>query len=286
MTNTLIVTKLKQARDLSPSERHLSEYILSNLYAISDMGIVELAEAAYTSTATIRRLLKKMGIDSYTDFRLGMQSYLASYESLNIIESAQSPVDEYDTLEDIIKKVSNQNAKSIIDTANSSSKDTIDKVVGLMMEAKRIDFYGVGPSNLVAKDAYYKCLRLSIPASAHEDRISMLINARSSEPGVLGFLISYTGETDEMLEVAETLSANGITTVSLTSMSENHLAGLCTHNLYVQSGESWDRLGGMSSRISSLNQIDILFTALINSNPVKYRERMQITNVPSYKRSL
>ena len=88
----------------------------------------------------------------------------------------------------------------------------------------------------------------------------MRMNARAYQDGALAVLISYTGETDSIVEVAEELNSLGITAVSLTSFGDNRLAKLCKYNLYVQSSESWNRLGGMSSRISTLNMIDVLFT--------------------------
>ena len=65
------------------------------------------------------------------------------------------------------------------------------------------------------------------------------------------------------------------------SFGENRLASLCTHNLYVQSSEAWDRLGGMSSRISTLNLVDVLFTALMNTSYQEYKTIMNQTNVPN-----
>ena len=68
-------------------------------------------------------------------------------------------------------------------------------------------------------------------------------------------------------------------TVALTSSGNNSVANLCTHNLYVDASESWDRLGGMSSRISTLNVIDALFTALLNTSYDKYIRNMVDTCV-------
>ena len=96
----------------------------------------------------------------------------------------------------------------------------------------------------------------------------------------MAVLISYTGETDSIIEVATELNTLGVTSVSLTSFSENRLAKLCKYNLYVQASESWNRLGGMSSRISTLNMIDVLFTALMNTSYQEYVDIMNRTNVP------
>ena len=276
-----LLTTMRQVKDLSPSERHIVDFVFENLQDVSNMGIVELGERTFTSTTTVKRLCRKLGIESYTDFRIQLSAEIASYDRMNILEGAQEPVGQYDTVSDIISKVSDQNAKSIIDTSNLNNADVINEVIGLMRNAKRIDFYGVGPSNVVAQDAYIKCMRLGIPSSAIEDPMSMRMNVRAYQEGALAILISYTGETDTVIEVARELNAIGTTSVSLTSFSENRLAKLCTHNLYVQASESWNRLGGMSSRISTLNLLDVLFTALINTSYQEYVDIMNRTNVPN-----
>ena len=284
--NTGLLVKMRQVKDLSPSERHIVDYIFSNIQDVSNMGIVELGDKTFTSTTTVKRLCRKLGIDSYTDFRLALSSEIAGYMRLSILEGAQSPIERYDTVFDIINKVSDQNAKSIIDTSSLNSPDTLSEIIGLMGAAKQIDFYGVGPSNVVAVDAQIKCMRLGIPSTAYGDRVSMIINARNSHEGTLAFLISYTGETDDIIEVANQLEVNNVTTVSLTSLRDCRLSEVCTFQLYVQASESWDRLGGMSSRISTLNLIDILFTALINTDYERYMKIMKYTNVPNHRKDI
>ena len=113
--------------------------------------------------------------------------------------------------------------------------------------------------------------------------MSMRMNVRAYSKGALAILISYTGETDSVIEVAKELNAVGVTSVSLTSFGENRLASLCNYNLFVQASESWDRLGGMSSRISTLNLVDVLFTALMNTSYQEYVDVMNRTNIPNHE---
>ena len=280
-----LLTKMREVKDLTPSEQHIVAYIFANLNDITNIGIVELAELTSTSTATVKRLCKKVGKDSYIDFRLELSYELMRYNQKSILKTAQTPVDRYDSLEDIVAKVSNQNAKSILDTISTNTTENILAVVASMSKAKRIDFYGMGPSHVVALDAQIKCMRLSIPSGAFGDRISMMLNAKAYRDDTLAFIISYTGKTTEMLDIARELVRVGSSTVSITSVKPNDLVELCQHNLFVDSTESWNRLGGMSSRISTLNLIDILFTALINSDYQKYSQNMSRNMVNNVSRS-
>lgn len=190
-----LLTKMREVKDLTPSEKHIVEYIFANLNEIVNIGIVELAELTCTSTATVMRLCKKVGKESYIDFRLELSYELMRYNQNSILKTAQTPVDQYDSLDDIVTKVANQNAKSILDTISTNTSENVAAVVAAMVNAKRIDFYGMGPSHIVALDAQIKCMRLGIPSSAFSDRISMMMNAKAYTEDTLAFIISYTGKT-------------------------------------------------------------------------------------------
>lgn len=275
-----LLLKMRNVKDLSPSERHVVNYIFDNLQDVTNIGIVELAQKTFTSTSTVKRLCAKLGIDSYIDFRLQISIDLRSYLKESIIEEANIPVKKHDSMEEIIKKVSNFNAKSIIDSKDINDKEEFIQVVQLMAKAKRMDFFGVGPSNLVAKDAALKCLRLGIDSSAYDNKLEMFIKAKSSSEDSLAFLISYTGETDDIIDVAEELANRMVPTVSLTGLTDNSLIKLCTYNLFVDASEPADRIGAMYSRTSTLNVIDILFTAFINTNYEVYMSKAHQTYVP------
>lgn len=275
-----LLLKMRNVKDLSPSERHVVDYIFDNLQEVSNIGIVELSQKTFTSTSTVKRLCAKLGIDSYIDFRIQLSMDLKAYLKESIIKEASIPVKKHDSIEDIIRKVSYFNAKSIIDSRDINNKDVFTKVVELMTKAKRMEFFGVGPSNLVAKDAALKCLRLGIDSSAYDNKLEMFIKAKSADENSLAFLISYTGETGDILEVAEELAMRNVATVSLTGLTDNSLIKLCTYNLFVDASEGADRLGAMYSRTSTLNVIDILFTAFINTNYEIYMERAHQTYVP------
>lgn len=274
-----LLMKMRSIKDLSPSERHVVDYILENVEEVVNIGIVELSQKTFTSTSTIKRLCSKLGIDSYIDFRLKLSVDLKSYMKESILKEACIPVNKHDSIEDIIKKVSYFNAKSIIDSKDINNEKTFIEVIDLMTKSNRWDFYGVGPSNLVAKDAALKCLRLGIDTSAYDNSLEMFINAKGSDKSRIAFLISYTGETSDILEVAKELLMRKVPTISLTGLSDNSLIKLCTHNLFVDASEPADRLGAMYSRTSTLNVIDILFTGFINTDYEKYMAKANQTYI-------
>ena len=61
--------KAQQIKDLNDTELQVFEYIMNNSLIIPFLTIRELASVAQVSTTTILRFVKKMGYDSYNDFK-------------------------------------------------------------------------------------------------------------------------------------------------------------------------------------------------------------------------
>ncbi len=269
-----LLMEMFRIKDLTPVERQITDYVISHIDEMDNIGIIELAQKTYSSATTIKRLCNKLGIESYIDFRVQLSKEVENYNKITILKNSRNPVRKHDSLEQIIEKVSYASAKSILDSKELNKEAAYLAVIELIKKAKQIDFYGIGPSHLVAKDAMIKALRLGLAATCFDNHIEMMINARMSKPDRLAFLISYTGETNDIVNVAQQLKIRNVPTVSFTSYTNNPVSQLCNVNMFVDASESFNRLGGMSSRIATLNVIDILFTALINSDYDEYTNRL------------
>ena len=270
-----LLMKMMRIKDLTPVERQVTDYIINHIDEMGNIGIVELGEKSFSSPTTIKRLCNKLGIESYIDFRVQISQEVENYNKISILKKARNPVRKHDSLSQIIEKVSYRSAKSILDSKELNKEETFIKVIVLMKKATQIDFYGIGPSHIVAQDAQIKALRLGFATTCFDNHIEMLINARMSKNDRLGILISYTGETQDIINVAQELKVHKVPAVSITSYSNNSVSQLCDTNIFVDASESFNRLGGMSSRIATLNVIDILFTALINSDYDAYADLLK-----------
>lgn len=56
-----ILIQMAEIEDLSPSERHVVDYILEHYQEVCSMGIVELGEKTFTSTTTVKAALPEAG---------------------------------------------------------------------------------------------------------------------------------------------------------------------------------------------------------------------------------
>ena len=133
-----------------------------------------------------------------------------------------------------------------------------------IMGASTIDFYGVGASHIVAMDATYKFMRIGLNVACFGLIDRQLVQATNADPTHVALIISYSGETKEMLDIAKRLQSNGVTIITLTSSQSNALTEYGDINLFVSAKETIYRSGAMASRSSQLYIMDILYAICIH----------------------
>lgn len=281
-----VLLKMKRIKDLSPSERQVVNYILENPARAAGMGIADLARESFTSTSTIMRVARRLGLDGFSSFRHQLAGDLNEYLETTSLFRPQAPIESQDSLSAIVDKVTSNNVRAVLDVRSFNNLQTLDQVVNLMSRAHQLDFYGSGVSNLICHDAMMKALRLGLLSSAYSFYSEQAMLAHTCGKDHLAILLSYTGQTEDILRIAQYLKTGGIPSVSITSHTDNALLELCSVNLFVDSFESVYRIGGMASRLSSLHLLDILFSAYINKNYDKLKDSVERTFLPETFRSL
>ncbi|MFW5894986.1 MAG: MurR/RpiR family transcriptional regulator [Bacillota bacterium] len=281
MKNVLV--KLREFYPQAQSlEREIVKYVLEQPQKTSEMTVYELAKETYTSPASVIRLCKKLGFTGYKDFSKSLIYELAI--RANSRNHQKSEITKSDSVKEIIEKVTYKNIVSLEDTQTLIDADMIEKVVDLMRGANRIALFGLGSSYNVAHDAEQKFMRLNLHMKTSEDWQMQLLTARTMSKGDLGIIISYSGRTDEMIQCARSMKENGVTIVSITKYGLSPIVELSDYNLFVAANESLYRSGAMSSRISQLNIIDILYTGYANMDyetSLKMIEKTHIYKEPN-----
>lgn len=259
--NALI--RMKEIVDFSSdTEQTIIRYILKQPESVIESTIHSLASKTFTSPATLLRLCRKLGFSGYKDFKLAVSYELALRKTSS--EEEKKEITQMDSLSEIVEKITYKNIISLEHTQNLTDFATLEKSVDLITDCRTIVFFGMGSSFFVAKDAYLKFLRIGKPAIVNEDWHTQLLQARNMTKDDLGVIFSYSGQTVEMVECMKAMKENDSPMIAVTRYGVSPVSNLSTYNIYVAANESIFRSGAMSSRISQLNVVDILYTAYAN----------------------
>lgn len=276
MKNTVLLLR-ENSQMMNTTERKIVEYILANTDLVARMNIHDLAKETYTSASTIYRMCCNLGFQGYKEFKQALLYDIA-------VRSREKKLDDEDirrtdSIETIIEKVTYKNIISLEDTKRLMDADKLEECVSLLEQADTVLMFGIGASFGVARDAYLKFLRINKPCIVNEDWHSQLLTARNSKPNDLGIVLSYSGETTEMLECMKEMRKNGTPIIIITRFVTSPAAKLADYALYTAANESLFRNGAMSSRISQLNVIDILYTAYAYRQYDRTLEKLSKTHI-------
>ncbi|WP_211747092.1 MurR/RpiR family transcriptional regulator [Paenibacillus sp. Marseille-Q4541] len=266
------LVRLKEVYEtLNPSERKIATYILQHPGEMIEFSVAELASKSGASQAAIIRLCKTIGFKGYQDLKLKVAGDLQGHSD----EAGYQEIRPNDSVSAIIQNVSINNIQSIRDTLKIMDEAMVERAAFLMEKARRIYFFGVGASNLIAMDAQQKFLRINKTSFYFADPHQQLTAAVTMTKEDVAVCISYSGETEEVLRVGEIARQREAEVISLTKYGHSKLSKLATVPLFTSSTENEIRSGAMGSRITQLNLIDILYLCVASKNyeqSVKYLE--------------
>ncbi len=259
---------------LTDREKLIADYLLVENSEIIDMSAKEIAEETNTSAPTVVRFAKKLGFSSLNEMKIKI--------SISSKEKNSSREFEYLDKDLSTKSIVNgvkTSIHSIIDeTVDLIDEEQLDKAINLLKNAKTIYIYSVGVSGLVGLDFYYKLSRINKRCVAHTDTHLQLTSSVLMEKEDVAVVISYSGETKETLLCAKNAKEKNIPVIAITKASiDNKLDYFSDISLHVPYVEKSLREGAMSSRISQLAIIDMLFLGMARNNIKDMEEKLVIT---------
>ncbi len=245
---------------LAPAEQRVGRLVLSDPRAFANLPITELALRSHVSKPTIVRFCRSMGYDGLSDFKLKLAGSVS--EGVPFIHRS---VDVDDKTADVMVKVIDNTVAAFLKYRNDASSGAIDRATQALLATynagKRIEFFGVGNSGIVAQDAQHKFFRLGVTSIAYSDGHMQVMSASLLGPGDCVVVISNSGRTRDLMDACDIARKNGATTIVIT-VTGSPLAAAGHIHLAADHPEGYDRYSPMVSRLMHLMIIDILATCV------------------------
>jgi RpiR family carbohydrate utilization transcriptional regulator len=245
---------------LAPAEQRVGKLVLQDPRAFANLPVTELADRAHVSKPTVVRFCRSVGYDGLSDFKLKLAGSVS--EGVPFIHRS---VDADDKTNDVAVKVIDNTVAAFLKYRNDASSFALDLAAQALAEThstgKRIEFYGVGNSGIVAQDAQHKFFRLGMNTIAYSDGHMQVMSASMLGKGDCVVVISNSGRTRDLMDACDIARKRGATTIVITA-SGSPLATAGQIHLTADHPESYDRYSPMVSRLLHLLIIDILATAV------------------------
>ncbi|AUQ25415.1 MurR/RpiR family transcriptional regulator [Dickeya zeae] len=254
---------------LSKSERKVAEVILASPQTAIHSSIATLAGMAEVSEPTVNRFCRRLDTKGFPDFKLHLAQSLA-----NGTPYVNRNVEEDDSVESYTSKIFESTMAALEQVKSSLDIQAINRAVDLLTQARKISFFGFGASAAVAHDAMNKFFRFNIPVVYFDDLVMQRMSCMNSGEGDVVVLISHTGRTKSLVEMARLARENDATVIAITSEG-SPLSREASLVLQVDVPEDTDVYMPMVSRIAQLTLIDVLATGFTLRRGAKFRDNLK-----------
>lgn len=216
MNNLIFDISNEKYQTLSQSERYLLEYIYKNMEKIPNMSIVKLSEEANVSTATIVRLMKKIGHEGFTSFKYNIKDQL----------KAPNDIEAINEIDMNIKHAIKKNEEEVLKTLRMLNKGNIEDAIQKMYNAEKIYIFARGFSEMIASEMSIKLQLSGKNCEMHDDPNIIRVISRKLKKKELAIFISLNGETEELVEACKNFKIKNVSTITLTAALDSTLARL------------------------------------------------------------
>lgn len=274
------IVKINEALDsFSKQESKIATYVLKHQKEVSQMTISELAKKSKSSTATVMRFCTLLGYKGYRDFIKSFYHDVFSNidETENIYEIDNKDLSKL-TLRQTIDLVIRLNIEALTSTLKIIDEHCVERAVTAIDKADHVCIYALSGSIVIAEDALFKFERLGINCQLFDKSHSQILSAAILKPTDVAILISYSGETKEIINIAEIANSQGANTIAITKYGENPLNKVCNVNIQHSSLGKGLRSFSTRSRVVQQNIIDILFMALAQRRGSYLRKYYELFN--------
>jgi len=260
----------------------VAKLVLLDPRAFASLPVSELADRAHVSKPTVVRFCRSVGYDGLSDFKRKLVGSVS--EGVPFIHRS---VDADDKTGDIMVKVIDNTVAAFLKYRNDASTAAFEEAAAVLVATyragKRIEFFGVGNSGVVAQDAQHKFFRLGVNAIAYSDGHMQVMSASLLGPGDCVVVISNSGRTRDLMDACDIARRNGATTIVITATG-SPLASAGHIHLSADHPEGFDNYSPMVSRLLHLLIIDILATCValgIGGDTLQPRLQEMKTNLRS-----
>ncbi|KMV32124.1 transcriptional regulator [Photobacterium swingsii] len=259
----------KNLDNFSKSERKVAEVIIASPQTAIHSSIATLAKMADVSEPTVNRFCRRLDTKGFPDFKLHLAQSLA-----NGTPYVNRNVEETDGPDAYTSKIFESTMACLDVAKNSLEPLQVNRAVDLLTQAKKISFFGLGASASVAHDAQNKFFRFNIPVVCFDDIVMQRMSVINCSDGDVVVVISHTGRTKSLVEIARMARENSATVIGITA-KDSPLDHECSLSICLDVPEDTDIYMPMASRVVQMTVIDVLATGFTLRRGAGFRENLK-----------
>ena len=242
---------------LTSAEKIIADFFISNTDEDCDFSAKGIAELLHVSEASLTRFSKKCGYTGYREF-------IYVYKS-NFLEEA----DDY---HELTRQVLADYDEILSKTYSLIDEQQIERVVEMIVASKRVVFYGIGSSGLVAQEMKSRFMRLGLHCDAFTDHDHIRMSSVLLDEDSVAIGLSVSSETSVINSSLERGHKNGAKTILFTANLKNDMETFCDEIVLVAISRNLNYGNRISPQLPLLVMVDIFYSYYSNSDHTSRKE--------------
>ena len=263
----MLIREKMETIKFSPAEKEVVVYLLRYPEVLDEKTMQEIAAETYTQPSTLIRIAKKLGFAGWVECKKAYQEE-HDYLTRNFVDiDANLPFKANDSIMTISKKMASLGQSTIEDTLSLIHHDTLQQAKQMLLKAKHIQIFANNANMLIPQDFALKMNRIKHHTAVSTIKGEDVYTAYTSPEGTCAILISYTGESTAMKQIANILKAEGVPTIGITGIGDNYLSRVVDCYLPITTREKlYSKIGNFTINLSIIYLLDVLYSIVFAEN--------------------
>lgn len=241
-----------EKNEFTRSERALTEIVLADVDRVLKMSIVDLAAHADVSPPTVTRFCRRLGCDSYADFKVRLA------QSRFVGQRYFAPAAGPSSVREIAQGVVNGIQSTIYETFDHLDFDAVERAAETVVKASFVLAFGSGgSSSMVATETEMRLFRLGLKVTSSTDHQVQMMRAASAPSGTALVAFSLSGNNLPLVKAMTVAGEYGHTRIVVTR-SNSPMAEQADILLPIDRRDNLDILRPTPGRYAMLAAVDIL----------------------------
>lgn len=260
------LVKIRAFQDeLSPNERKIARFILSNPALIRDYSSQNLANSVGVSQSSIVKFSQKLGYQGFPDLKLAIHEDVLLGERRAAGDAPRKAAGtDGAPAREALYHVKSEAMRS---TLQLNDDARVTAAVELLERAERIQVVALGAGSMVGRNLASMLIQVGRSVVAEVDTYMQLSSVATLGPRDAVFLISFSGESPKMLDIVKQARKAGVKIITLTNYNANPIRALADVQLYSVGRVDEYEIPQIVSATSQQFVVDLVFSQLVRRDP-------------------
>lgn len=254
-----LLKKLEAKEHFTEREVQIADYILQNSEAVLKMTTRELAVRTFTSATVIVRFVKKIGYEGFQDFKVHLL--------LDIKENQYErvEVERKEHIVSLVNKISSLHEKSLFETKEMLSSETLDKIREAFDRYEVIDFFGLDANRAIGEYASHNFIQAGVSSNVYA-AVDKILMYEYYVPRSIVIVISRMGKNKYICRAVRNLKQKDHFIIFITANRDSPIAQCADAVLLCAYKENVIQLGDAMFHTSTSYLLDLLVSLLLHKN--------------------